>query len=99
MKTVFVCALTQKLLLLYFLGWVNKAEIGLKVIRENFPNNLYCALKHSLYITSTSSHPEVFLRKGVLKICNKFTGRSTIPIKLQSKNTSLISHFCMGVLL
>ena len=33
-----------------------------------------------------SSHPEVFLRKGVLKICSKFTGehpcRSAISIKL-----------------
>ena len=35
-----------------------------------------------------SSHPEVFLTKGVLKICSKFTGehpyRSAISIKLQS---------------
>ena len=33
-----------------------------------------------------SSHPEVFLEKGVLKICSKFTGehrcRSVISIKL-----------------
>ena len=35
-----------------------------------------------------SSHPEVLLRKGVLKMCSKFTGehpcRSVISIKLQS---------------
>ena len=35
-----------------------------------------------------SSHPEVFLGKGVLKICSKFTGenqcRSAISVKLQS---------------
>ena len=35
-----------------------------------------------------SSHSEVFLRKGVLKICSKFTGehpfRRSISIKLQS---------------
>ena len=35
-----------------------------------------------------SSHPEVFLRKGVLKTCSKFTGehpcRNAISIKLQS---------------
>ena len=34
------------------------------------------------------NHPEVFLGKGVLKICSKFTGehlcRSAISIKLQS---------------
>ena len=39
-----------------------------------------------------SSHPEVFLRKGVLKICNKFKGehtcRSAISIKLQSNWTA-----------
>ena len=33
-----------------------------------------------------SSHPQVFLRKGVLKICSKFTGehpcRSVISVKL-----------------
>ena len=37
-----------------------------------------------------SSHPEVFLQKGVLKICSKFTGehpcRSMISIKLQSSS-------------
>ena len=37
-------------------------------------------------VTFKSSHPEVFLEKGVLKICSKFTGehqcRSTISIKL-----------------
>ena len=35
-----------------------------------------------------TSHPEVFLEKGVLKICSKYTGeypcRSVISIKLQS---------------
>ena len=40
-------------------------------------------------ITYRSSRPEVFLRKGVLKICCKFTGghpyRSAISIKLHSK--------------
>ena len=47
---------------------------------------------------SKSSDPEVFLRRGVLKICNKFTGehpcRSVISIKLLLK-----SHFGMSVLL
>ena len=39
--------------------------------------------------TSRSSHPEVFLEKGVLKIYSKFTGehpcRSVISTELQSK--------------
>ena len=48
-----------------------------------------------------SSYPEVFLVKGVLKICSKFTGehscRSVISIKLLA--TLLKSYFGMGVLL
>ena len=42
--------------------------------------------------TFRSTHPEVFLGKGVLKICSKFTGehpcRNAISIKLQSNCTS-----------
>ena len=42
----------------------------------------------ALRISFRSSHSEVFLGKGVLKICNKFTGehpcRSVISIKMQS---------------
>ena len=41
--------------------------------------------------TSRSSHPEVFLEKGVLKICSKFTGEH--PCR------SVKSDFGMGVLL
>ena len=48
-----------------------------------------------------SSFPEVFLGKGVLKICFKFTGkhpcRSVISIKLQSN--FIESDFGMGILL
>ena len=43
---------------------------------------------------SRSSSPEVFLGKGVLKICSKFTGehpcRSVISIKLLCNNTHKI---------
>ena len=51
-----------------------------------------------------SSPSEVFLEKGVLKICSKFRGehpcRSVISIKLQSFFASLLkSRFGMGVLL
>ena len=42
----------------------------------------------SVKVSSRSSHPEVFLRKGVVKICSKFIGeqpsRGVISIKLQS---------------
>ena len=50
-----------------------------------------------------SSHPELFLRKGVLKICSKFAEehlcRSAISIKSLCKATLLKSHFGIGVLL
>ena len=49
-----------------------------------------------------SSHPEVFLGKGVLKICSKFTGehscRSKISIKLQSNFIEItLQHRCSPV--
>ena len=47
-----------------------------------------CLVNH-LAAMFRSSPPEVFLGKGLLKICSKFTGehpcRSVISIKLQSK--------------
>ena len=51
-----------------------------------------------------SSHPEVFLRKGVLKICSKFTRehpcRSTISIKFQSNFIEItLRHRCSLVTL
>ena len=54
-----------------------------------------------------SSHPEVFLGKGVLKICSKFTGehpcRSVISATLLKSQfcsaTLLKSYFGMGILL
>ena len=46
---------------------------------------------------SRSSHPEVFLRKGVLKLCSKFTGehpcRSAISIKLLYYPANLLHIF------
>ena len=43
-------------------------------------------IRDSDIINYRSSHPEVFLEKGILKICSKFTGehpcRSVISIKL-----------------
>ena len=61
----------------------------------------------SLYIeewdfTNRSSHPEVFLRKGVLKICSKFTGEqpywSVISIKLLCNFIEItLCHECSPV--
>ena len=49
-----------------------------------------------------SSHPKVFLRKGVPKICSKFTGehpcRSVISINLQSNFIEItLRHGCSPV--
>ena len=48
-----------------------------------------------------SSHPEVFLRKGILKTCNKFTGEHHAEVWFQEScfATLLKLHFGMGVLL
>ena len=51
---------------------------------------------------SRSSRPEVFFRKGVLKICSKFAGehssRSVISIKLQGSFTEItLQHGCSPV--
>ena len=52
-----------------------------------------CKTKCSLITLHRSSYPEVFLVKGVLKICGKFTGeqpcRNVTSIKLQSKSIKL----------
>ena len=58
----------------------------------NAPGTLICR----------SSHPEVFLRKDVLKICSKFTGehpcQSVISIKLQSNFIEIaLWHGCSSV--
>ena len=58
---------------------VSKIENSLKNSEKYFTKNYPC-------IKYRSSYPEVFLRKGVLKICSNFTGehpcRSAISIKL-----------------
>ena len=48
-----------------------------------------------------SSHPDVFLGKGVLKICSKFTDeypcRSAISIKLQSNFSEIAKQLCFCI--
>ena len=41
-----------------------------------------------------SSHPEVFLENGVLKICSKFTGEQPYPSVISIK---LLRHGCSSV--
>ena len=50
------------------------------------------------FAKSRSNHPEVFVGKGVLKMCSKFTGeypcQSVISIKLQSNHISAWVFYC-----
>ena len=48
------------------------------------------------YVMDRSSHTDVFLRKGALKICSKFTGKH--PCR-SCRTTLLKSHFGMAILL
>ena len=59
-----------------------------------------CMIRY--FTQDRSSRPEVFLGKGVLKICSKFTGehpcRSVISIKLQSSFIEIaLRHGCSSV--
>ena len=54
------------------------------------------------YMKLRSSHPEVFLEKGVLKICSKFTGKrpcqSAVSIKFLCKFIAIaLWHWCSPV--
>ena len=67
---------------------VNIDIFRLEIKRDMLPRfSIYVLQQQSLKLF-TSSRPEVFLRKAVLKICSKFTGehpcRSVISVKLQS---------------
>ena len=44
-----------------------------------------------------SSHPEVFLVKGVLKICSKFTGKHPRRIAISIKLNIALRHGCSPV--
>ena len=82
---------------------VHKQKLTLrkKKKRKRFPRYPHRYLK-SLQHIYRSSHPEVFLVKGVLKICSKRTGehpcRSAISIKLKSKFIEIaLRHGCFPV--
>ena len=58
----------------------------------------------SIQLFTRSSHPEMFLKKGFLIICSKFTGEDPCPsvilIKMQSKFIEItLRHGCYRVFL
>ena len=72
---------------------------------KNFQNSSF---RHSKYkrknLLCRSSNPEVFLEKGVLKICSKSTGEkenihAEVWFQVSCFETLLKSQFAMGVLL
>ena len=70
---------------------------------SRYKNNMIKLCYNRLqFAKDRSSHPKVFLGKGVLKICSKFTGehscRSVISIKLQSNFIEItLRHGCAPV--
>ena len=83
---------------------LSEAVVQLFTYLKNISNN-FCknyrkkTVPESLFI---SSHPDVFLLTGILKICSKFTGkhscRSVIAIKLQSNFIEItLPHGCSSV--
>ena len=85
--------------LLWGLCWVKWLRNGL---REGFTfhaiTSSSCSILSDAYCKS--SHPEVFLGKGVLKICSKFTGEHlcwiAVSIKLQLYLTYRDHELCLG---
>ena len=74
-------------------------ETSQLICSENQLTDFYMRATLALNVLKyRSNHPEVFLEKGILKICNKFTGkhpcRSVISLKLLCK---LKSHFGKSV--
>ena len=69
---------------------------------QSIRTKIFCIVSTCLLTNYGSSHPEVFLRKGVLKIGNKFTGehpcRSAISMKLLSNFIEIpLWHRCSPV--
>ena len=66
-------------------------------IGVRFESRIQSLTPYSVDIKGRSSHPEVFVGKGVLEICNKLKGehpcRSEISIKLQKQRFLSKSNF------
>ena len=84
-----------------------KNKFHLSFIDLSLPQSWWLTLALSrhlinIFATTSSSHSEMFLGKGVLKVSSKFTGehscRSVISIKLQSNFTEItLRHGCSPI--
>ena len=91
-KKVFICCNPAEMNCINFLNQLMYlvAQLVWYLVANNtlFSRSVFQDHHKKRFYYYRSSHPEVFLGKGVLKICSKFTGehpcRSLISIKLQS---------------
>ena len=86
------------------ISFISHSAIDVKKILGNSKLHLNIRVSTKLqknFVENRSSHPEVFLRKNVLKICSKFTGdpcRRTISIKLLCNFIEItLGHGCSPV--
>ena len=90
-----------------YLAFLSRKSTRLLISSELLFENFNMTSYHEKDTMTRSSPSEVFLGKGILKICSKFIGehpyRSAFSIKLPCNllcfATLLKSHFGMGVLL
>ena len=80
----------------------SKCEVALKGVLKGVKMALWGMGSINRTSDSSSSHPEVFLRKGVLKTCSKSTRehpwRSVVSIKLLYNFTEIkLRHECSSV--
>ena len=96
--------LYSKFELVFCMTWLLSTLNALFVLflKLGTSSNRFYRSKDILRTKDTSSQPEVFLKKGVLKICSKFTWEhpcwSVISIKLQSNFIEIaLQHGCSPV--
>ena len=95
---------SQRLLLELDISKQNNYNYLLHIFLYSLILSYYIALFTTFPCLSRSSHPEMVLRKGVLKICSKFTGehpcQSAISIKLLCNFVEIaLWHECSPVTL
>ena len=76
-----------------------KALYAVKVSGQHLNFNVFSNTStwHALKANCRSSHPEVFLEKGVLKICSKFTGEHPCQSAISINIDIALRHGCSPV--
>ena len=104
MVTSFVSICLRRFGFSFFkLKWKTKIEFKIRIqspVILKIENHFVFCLNFSIETKIRSSHPEVFLVKGVLKICSKFTGEHLLRTPLNGcfwkiKTSFLVSNFSL----